>query len=111
MSEHGDLIRETRKSKRITQRGLAQAVGNTDSHIARIEGGYQRGSYLVLTKISRYLNLPVALILQQAGYEVDGIGNEKLEFDSETYRFATLSPEVKKALLELVPGVSKVVES
>lgn len=111
MSEHGDLIRQTRKTKGITQRQLGELVGTTDTHISQIEKGYQRGSYMVLTKIARRLGLPVALILQNAGFEVDGIGDKELEFDPDTYQFASLSPEIKRALLELVPGISKVVKS
>ena len=110
MSEHGDLIRRVRENKGLTQRQLAQAIDTTDSHIARIENGYQRGSFDILSKIANFLKLPEAPLLKQAGFKFPG-NTKKPQFGPETYEFDSLSPEVKKALLELVPGIQKVVES
>lgn len=58
MSNIGDLIKEKRTEKNISQRKLAELCGMSYSHICRLEKGENNPTFDTITKISNALGLP-----------------------------------------------------
>ncbi|TFD99421.1 helix-turn-helix domain-containing protein [Jeotgalibacillus salarius] len=56
----GQII-EARHHQKISQQGLADAIGVAKSTIARIEGGLTHPTSLTLLKISEVLNIPIVI--------------------------------------------------
>jgi transcriptional regulator with XRE-family HTH domain len=51
--EGGDLVREARRRAGLTQRGLAELAGTTQSAIARLEGGRTGPSFASVVRLVR----------------------------------------------------------
>ena len=72
----GAVIKEARGSLRLTQRGLAAAVGVKASHIAYIEGNQRRPGLPLLRKLAQVLALDrrelLFLLYPDAQFMVDG---------------------------------------
>ncbi len=65
---HGAYIRARRKALGLSQNALARRAGITPSMINRLETGYRRGRPRVLSAVATALQLPVADLLERAGY-------------------------------------------
>lgn len=57
MSNIGDLIRNARQKKKLSQEGLAQAIGSTKSAISRYESGKRLPDYEQLQRIAATLDV------------------------------------------------------
>ena len=57
-------LKAVRKSKKLTQRQLGEAVGVKRESIARYESGDRRPSYEVLVRIAHALGIPVMEMLE-----------------------------------------------
>jgi transcriptional regulator with XRE-family HTH domain len=72
----GAVIKEARGSLRLTQRGLAAAVGVKASHIAYIEGNQRRPGLPLLRKLAQVLALDrrelLFLLYPDAQFMIDG---------------------------------------
>ena len=71
MKEVSDSIRDIRKSKGMTQKELAAAIGTTQQNVAQYESGIRKPKFETLQKIAAALDVPVSAlapdIYQQAG--------------------------------------------
>ena len=56
----GDRIRQARESAGLTQEGLAQKSGLTQSHVSRLEGKKHSPSHLTLERIAAALEIPIS---------------------------------------------------
>ena len=52
-------VRERRKAKGLSRRGLAEAVGVSDRYVTQLESGRGNVSILLLRKLARALDVPV----------------------------------------------------
>ena len=111
MTELGDLIKRARQRKRWTQEDLANKVGHKASYISRIEKGEPRGSEEILFNIAKALEISPQMVFDTAGIKVRFVPGKRESLNGRTYEFATLSPEIKEFLLEIVPIVEKYMKS
>ncbi len=66
-----ELVRETRVNKGISQRELARRAGIDNAEVSRIESGSRvRPGYIILTKISKELDINVVSLFLSAGYDL-----------------------------------------
>lgn len=69
MSELGNLIKNAREKKELSQRELSRQTGIDNNTIAKIENGTRKKpNPLSLTKLSIILELDLKLLLKHAGY-------------------------------------------
>lgn len=69
MSDIGRIIKDKRKSLKLSQKKLSRLCQVSDSEIYRIEsGGRHSPNWEILCRISRALNLPPLELLLEAGY-------------------------------------------
>ena len=62
----GERIREVRRSRKVTQRQLADYLGVTPSYVSHIEKGERNVSAELLYKIARYLNVRMATLMEES---------------------------------------------
>ena len=106
VSNWNDVIKNARKARGLSREELGFKIGHSHEYVAKIENGKQRGSYNVLVKIARALELPPELILAKAGLNtINLMSLGDMKMDLETQQFSKLSPKVKKLLLELSPKI------
>ena len=60
----GELLRNLRRSKHITQREMADAAGLSFADIARIENGRQAATLEILTRVAPYLGIEADLLIR-----------------------------------------------
>ena len=61
----GQLVRQTREQRGLTQAHVAQRVGVSPSHLCHLEAGRHRASPPVLRRLARVLGLhPLTLLIQ-----------------------------------------------
>jgi transcriptional regulator with XRE-family HTH domain len=86
MATHGnDLVREARKRAGLTQRGLADKAGTTQSAIARLESGRTRPAFDDVLRLVRL-----------CGYDLDVMLVERDDSDwSQVRRQLQLSPTAR----------------
>lgn len=61
----GHLIKEFRKSRKVTQRQLAAFLGVTPSYISHIESGSRNVPAEILARIARHLNVRMSLLVNE----------------------------------------------
>jgi transcriptional regulator with XRE-family HTH domain len=91
----GKAIRKLREEKELTQEDLGKLAELTQTSISQIEASLTRPSEKNLGKISRALEVPVALIQLYALDETD-IPESKKDI------FKELFPSIKKVIKEIV---------
>ena len=64
----GQYIAEIREKKSISQRGLANMSGLTNSTISRIEAGLVKPDFATLEKLAQSLDIDKSLLLTKCGY-------------------------------------------
>src|SRR5271167_1941593 len=69
----GSVVKEARDGARMTQRGLATAIGVKASHIAYIENGHRKPSIALINRLSETLGLDAKELLVLAHPEVKQI--------------------------------------
>jgi len=107
MSKLGNLIREKRRERGLTQAELAKKVGVTDGYIAKIEIGYQQAGLKTLYKLLEALEIPEEEILEyDEGFLslFSRLADKAGSYDKE---FSKLSPKVKGILLRIAPFLEK----
>lgn len=68
----GNLIRDSREAKGISQRELARITGVDNAAISRIEkGNIYKPNYLLLTKIAKELNIDLLNLVLTANYSLE----------------------------------------
>lgn len=110
MSDLSDFLRITREGKGMRQTDLAAKTGLSDTYIANIERGKQRGAYNTLVKIARALDLPPDRVLSRAGFQVLEVSEGITKLELEDHQFQRLQPPLKKALLEFAPILWKYIK-
>lgn len=80
----GELIREARRRAGLTQRGLAERLGTTQSAIARIERGHTEPSYERVTDAARACGLELVPQLSPADDADWSVASTNLAVDPET---------------------------
>jgi len=97
----GEIVYETRKSKRISQEMLAEKVGVCKRTIMDIEKGTANPKFELLYMLVRELNLPLNQIFYQ---DLDEVSNLKEELMQEV---KNCSEEEMKFILTVVKSLQK----
>lgn len=79
MNELCDLIRTTRKKKRLTQKAIAEQINISTASYSRIETGAQRPSMESLKNICHVLDLSFYDVVEISGYSKFAINKAKRE--------------------------------
>lgn len=90
---YGTAIKVVRKSKRMTQKDLATALGVAQGFISLIETGERKPSLDTLERICRHLGVPMPLLSLHAADQSDlhGITPQRAKLLSE-FLLDTLHP-------------------
>lgn len=103
----GDRIRRRRREMQLSQSALGAKLGITFQQVQKYENGSNRVSATMLVKISHALEMSVLDLLR----EVDACAEPSRDEDDTarlTADFARISsPELRKAVLTLVAGLSR----
>lgn len=93
----GQFLREERKKHGLSQRVLAQLIGTSNTEISRIEQEIrQKPSPVMLKKLSEVLDIPLDIIMREAGYTPhSSVVVQKLQ--SEKVIFEIITPYVEKS--------------
>lgn len=83
MSAH-DLIHEARRRAGLTQLGLAELVGTTQSAVARLESGATEPSYARVDRIIRACGLELRPVIASADDSDWSVATGNLALDPET---------------------------
>ena len=60
----GRTVRQLRKQRRLSQEALAEAANLNRSYLSEIEGGLVAPSILIVLRLARALDVPVATLLE-----------------------------------------------
>lgn len=89
----GNVIKQLRKEKHITQSDLAKIIGVTTSSVGMYETGVRNPSYEVIVKIAKYFNVSTDYLLNNTDNTIDKqASNIKLNKKDEK--------DIRKALSE-----------
>jgi transcriptional regulator with XRE-family HTH domain len=106
LQEMGNFVRERRRELGLTQEQLARRVGYVQERISVLERGkYGMPSLPALALLADALEVPLAEMLQRAGYRVQpdsGDGAEGLRAGTQPERFRRLLEENSRLAEELV---------
>lgn len=61
--QFGSKLRELRLSKRLTQEGLAEAIGKTVEHVSYLERGARSPSFEILLDLAHALDVSPSVLL------------------------------------------------
>ena len=111
----GDLIREGREKLGESQRSLARNLMIDNSGLAKIEKGIRKKpSVLILKKLALYLDLDLALLMRQAGYEeneIDVATHQELTYLVDEHMFLDDWVKLEKKNLKELKYVKKSYEN
>lgn len=108
----GRILKNLLKEKSISMRSLSKKTGIDTSTISRIVNGKQEANLNHIYKFSTYLNIPMALLLEAQGYNINAIIQSKdssnivyksiqaflksLEFENEEYFIDCIKKQLKQ---------------
>lgn len=74
----GPYLKEQRESRNITLRQIEESVGISNAYLSQLENNkITNPSPVILHKLSDYLNVSYAFLMQLAGYPVPTISSER----------------------------------
>ena len=68
----GQIIRQARENKQLSQMMLARALAEKESLIQQVESGHTRPSEMLAKKLERYLNIQLYVKLQKIDTTIQG---------------------------------------
>jgi transcriptional regulator with XRE-family HTH domain len=97
----GQLIRRTRRQRKMTQKQLAKEVEASDTYISKIETGEQDPSYGKLAMITHVLEIPWKEILATGELKLPYMYGDDVLFPAFDKHYAEFHPKVKLMLYEI----------
>lgn len=99
----GDLLKQLRASKGVSQIELARAIGVSNGNVGDWERGRSKPGYDALVALSRFFEISPGRLLElpdSAGLTCDGVALSPLESDLVAM-FRLLPDDVKKEVFDL----------
>lgn len=106
MLKLGELIRQKRREKGLTQAELAEKAGITDGYIARIEIG-TKASFKTLTKTVHALGIKMSDIVKADDELVNTLNEVTNIYETYDKEFSAIHPTLKSLILKLAPVIQE----